>query len=303
MDIIVTGASGFIGRHLCAALAKSGAPFLPVSREGANGVGDLSAETDWSGVLRPGATVLHLAGRAHVLDRGSAAETTEFRRINVGGTTSLAEQAAIAGVKRLVLVSSIRVLGFHTNGRRPFDPTDQPAPQEAYAVSKWEAEQAVWQVARETGLEVCVIRPPLVYGAGARGNFARLVRLVRHGLPLPLGAVHNRRSMIAVDNLVDLILLSARHPAAAGQTFLAGDGESLSSPELIRRLAAAMGKRGILLPVPVGLLRAAGGVLGKSAEVDRLVGSLEVDIAHTRETLQWSPLISVQEGLRRAVET
>jgi nucleoside-diphosphate-sugar epimerase len=301
-EVIVTGAKGFIGRHVCGALEKSGASFLAVSREGTNEVGDLSAETDWSGVLTPMATVVHLAGLAHALDRSSAAEMAGFRRVNLGGTESLARQAAAAGVTRLVFVSSIRVLGLHTNGHGAFGTTDEPAPQEAYAISKWEAEQALWQIAQETGLEVCVIRPPLVYGTGARGNFARLVCLVRSGVPLPFGAVRNRRSMIAVDNLVDLILLCTRHPSAAGQTFLASDGGSLSTPELIRGLATAVGTRTRLLPVPVGLLRAAGRVLGKSAEIDRLVGSLEVDISHTRETLHWSPPISVGEGLRRAVQ-
>ena len=169
-------------------------------------------------------------------------------------------------------------------------------------MSKWEAEQALWDVSVKTGLEVVVVRPPLVYGPGAKGNLARLLKLVRSGLPLPLGAVQNKRSLIGLDNLVDLIIRCADHPAAAGQTFLVSDGEDLSTPDLLRHMAEAMGRSARLLPVPVPLLRLAGSALGKRAEIDRLVGSLQIDSSHTRRVLGWTPPVSVQEGIRRMVQ-
>jgi nucleoside-diphosphate-sugar epimerase len=202
------------------------------------------------------------------------------------------------GVRRLVFLSSIGVLGIHTNGRGPFFVSDAPKPVEDYAISKWEAEQALMAVSAKTGLEVVVVRPPLVYGPGVKGNLLRLLRCVARSVPLPLGAVHNQRSLMGLSNLVDLLLRCAEHPAAAGQTFLASDGLDLSTPHLIRLMAEGMNRPARLLPVPVALLQAGGSLLGKRGELDRLVGSLQVDSRHTRELLGWTPPVSVADGVR-----
>ena len=225
-----------------------------------------------------------------------------YRAVNVDGSRRLAEQAAAAGVRRLVFLSSIGVLGVHTNGRGPFIVSDEPNPVENYAISKCEAEQVLWAVAANTGMEVVVLRPPLVYGPGVKGNFLRLLRWVARGVPLPLGAVQNQRSLVGLDNLVDLLIRCVDHPAAAGQTFLVSDGQDLSTPELIRQLARAMHKSPRLIPVPVPLLRLAGRALGKQAEVDRLVGSLQIDSSFTRETLGWVPPVSVEAGMQTMVD-
>ncbi|MFP4226686.1 MAG: UDP-glucose 4-epimerase family protein [Desulfobacterales bacterium] len=301
----VTGATGFVGRALCASLEKRAGGVRRIVRKkqagGVAAVGDIGPETDWSGALEGVQTVVHLAARVHVMADEAGDPLAEFRRINLEGTENLARQAAGAGVKRLVFLSSVKVNGEATEFGRPFTVQDAPAPQDPYAISKFEAEQGLRRVEKETGLEVVIIRPPLVYGPGVKANFLRLMQAVQKGLPLPLGLVRNRRSMVALDNLVDLILTCIDHPAAAGQTFLVSDGEDLSTPELIRKLAQAMGKKARLLPVPPALLRLGGTVLGKRAEVERLIGSLQVDIGHTCETLGWRPVVSVDEGVRRCV--
>jgi nucleoside-diphosphate-sugar epimerase len=298
-SVLVTGASGFIGSRLCGVAGEMGLQVTPVSRQT---VGSIGRDTDWTSVLRKGSTVVHLAARAHIrTDDGEGGESL-FRAVNVEGTGRLASEAARAGIKRLVFVSSIGVLGANTNGRCAFTAGDSPAPVEAYGRSKLEAEHVLREVEARTGLEVTIIRPPLVYGPNAPGNFGRLLELVRRGMPLPLGALQNRRSLVALDNLVDLISVCVTHPAAAGGTFLVADGAAVSTPELIRGIAGAMGRRARLVPVPVGVLRLAGRALGKSAEVERLVGSLEVDITHTCDTLGWAPPIDIREGLRRAVQ-
>ncbi len=225
-----------------------------------------------------------------------------YRVVNVAGTRNLAEQAAALGVKRLVYLSSIKVNGERTEGESRFARNDEPLPEDPYGISKWEAEQALWDVSARTGLEVVVVRPPLVYGPGVKGNFWRLLRLVASGVPLPLGAVCNRRSLVGLDNLVDLLTRCVDHPAAAGQTFLVSDNHDLSTPALICRLARALGKSPRLLPVPPSMLRLAGSITGKAAEVERLIGSLQVDITHTREVLNWIPPMSVDEGLRKTAE-
>ena len=300
--IVVTGAGGFVGRRTCEALRHEGIGVLAVSRSSGLNIGEISGLTDWSPALSRGATIVHLAARAHVLEKSSARDVALFREVNTSGTRRLALDAARIGVRRLVFLSSIRVLGKSTDGRSPFTIEDLPAPKEPYALSKAEAEQALWEVASETGLEVCIIRPPLVYGPGAVGNFRRLMQLARSGIPLPLGSVQNSRSLVALDNLIDLIRICVSHPRAAGQTFLVSDSGTISTPDLIRGIATAMGKHARLVPVPVSLLRLGGRVLGKSSEIDRLLGSLEVDITHTRDVLGWSPPIDIQEGLRRAVQ-
>jgi nucleoside-diphosphate-sugar epimerase len=225
-----------------------------------------------------------------------------YRAVNVDGSRRLAEQAAIAGVRRLVYLSSVKVNGEQTLLGAPFLFSNTPAPRDAYGTSKWEAEQGLWEISAKTGLEVVVVRPPLVYGPGVKGNLARLLKLVRLGLPLPFSAVQNMRSLIGLDNLVDLLIRCIDHPAAAGQTFLVSDGEDLSTPDLIRQMAAAMNRSPRLFPLPISLLRLAGSAFGKRAEIDRLVGSLQIDSSHTRRVLGWTPPVSVEEGVRRMVQ-
>jgi nucleoside-diphosphate-sugar epimerase len=226
---------------------------------------------------------------------------TEYRRVNVLGTLNLARQAAAVGVKRFVFLSSVKVNGESTHGSRRFTPDDEAAPEDAYGLSKWEAEQGLWEIASQTGMEIVVVRPPLVYGPGVKGNFARLLDLMRFGMPLPLAAVSNRRSFIGLDNLVDLLIRCVDHPGAPGQTLLVSDGQDLSTPELLSMIPNAMGRSAHLFFVPVPLLRLAGRALGYLNEVDRLVGSLQVDSSATIELLGWNPPVTVVEGVGRMV--
>jgi nucleoside-diphosphate-sugar epimerase len=307
--VAVTGATGFVGRHLAMRLLaedyrarglvrRAGRfPGLPLD---VMPVGAVDGSTDWSESLAGVDVVVHLAARTHAVRERNGGDIADYRPTNVDGTRRLAEAAAESGVRRLVFVSSIKVNGERTS-TRPFRAGDRPAPEDAYGWSKWEAEQVVAEVASKTGLETVVVRPPLVYGPGAKGNFARLCKAVRRGFVLPLGAVKNRRSLVAVDNLVDLLVRCITHPAAPGQTFLVSDGEDLSTPELIRRIARAMGKRAPMLPVPVILLRTAGWLTGTGAEVGRLLGSLQVDMEHTRQALNWEPPVTVDQGVEEAV--
>lgn len=258
-------------------------------------VGEIGSDTDWCSALDGVECVVHLAARVHVM-KATANSLTEFRRVNVAGTERLARQAAQQGVRRFIFLSSIKVNGEETVGVG-FKERDRPQPQDAYGVSKWEAEQVLKKVSVETGMEVVILRPPLVYGPGVRGNFLRLMKLVALAVPLPFGAVENRRDLVYVGNLVDAIIACLEHPAAADQTFLVSDGESLATPELIRRLAQAMGKTPRMLRVPVFWFDWIGRVAGK-ATLQRLTGSLQIDTAHIRTTLRWQPPYSVDAGLR-----
>lgn len=306
--ILVTGASGFVGQALCFSLLAQGhlgpaavrsANSMPLGGGlGVVAVGEVGAQTDWSEALVGVDCVIHCAARAHVMHETESNALAAYRAVNVAGTQRLAVQAVALGVRRLVFLSSIGVLGIHTNSRGPFSVSDAPKPVEDYAISKWEAEQALWAVSAQTGLEVVVVRPPLVYGPGLKGNLLRLLRWVARGVPLPLGAVHNQRSLVGLSNLVDLLLRCAEHPAAAGKTFLASDGRDSSISELIRLMAEGMNRRAHLLPIPVSLLKAGGSLLGKRSEIDRLVGSLQVDSAYTRAQLGWAPPVSVEDGVR-----
>jgi Nucleoside-diphosphate-sugar epimerases len=260
---------------------------------------DLGSDANRSEALQGAETVIHLAARVHVMRESAGDPLAEFRRVNTSGTQTLARQAARAGVRRFVYLSSIKVNGEETRPGRPFTEYDQPAPMDPYGVSKCEAEVALRDVARETGMEVVIVRPPLVYGPGVRANFRRLMQLLCRGVPLPLGAIHNRRSLVGLDNLVDLIVTCLRHPAAADQTFLAGDGEDLSTTQLLRRLAQALGFQARLVPVPATILRLAFTMLNQRGAGQRLCGSLQVDISKAREVLNWKPPLSVDEALRR----
>jgi nucleoside-diphosphate-sugar epimerase len=262
-------------------------------------VNDLNA--DWSSALDDQHVVIHTAARAHILKDEVPDPLAEYRKVNVDGTMNLARQAAHAGVRRFVFISSIKVNGEQTRPGVPFSTDDLPAPQDPYGISKHEAEQGLHQLAQESGMEVVIIRPPLVYGPEVKGNFATLVRIVERGVPLPFGAVHNKRSLVAVDNLVDLIITCINHPAAANQVFLAADGEDVSTSELLRGVAKAMGKPARLIPVPAGLLMLAATLVGKKAVAQRLLGSLQVDIGKAREVLGWEPVVSVETALETAV--
>jgi nucleoside-diphosphate-sugar epimerase len=264
-------------------------------------VGDLADAPDLRAALTGIDAVIHLAGRAHVMRETAADSEGAFQRANVAATRRLAEQAVGAGVRRFVFLSSVKVNGERTV-EQPFTETDPPTPGDAYGRSKWAAEQALHGIAAVTGLEVAVIRPPLVYGPGVKANFLRLLRLVERGVPLPLGSVRNRRSLMGVWNLCDLVMACVTHPGAAGETFLASDQEDLSTPDLIRAVATALGRPARLVPFPVGLLRVAGRLLGQGDAVERLVGSLQVDSAKATRVLGWTPPVSIEEGLRRTVE-
>lgn len=294
MRILVTGAGGFVGSALVPALRGQGDE---VTEAGRRNVGELGPDTDWRPALGGVETVIHLANRAHVMREEVADPLPLFRQVNVEGSVRLAEQAAAAGVRRLVFVSSIKVNGEATRPGRPFTAADVPAPLDAYGLSKWEAEKALAAVAANTGLELVVVRPPLIYGPGVKGNLRSLMNVVRRGLPLPLGAVDNRRSLVGLGNLCDLLSLCARSPEAVGRTFLARDGEDLSTPDLIRRMGRAVGRPARLLPVSPALLRLAGVLTGRGAAVGRLLGSLEIDDAETRAVLGWVPPFGVDDGL------
>lgn len=304
--ILVTGASGFVGGKLCEAVSARGDLVYPSVRRAQSeeqvAIGDIGPFTDWSSVLDGVDVVVHLAARVHLMHDEAADPLAEFRRINVGGTRALAEQAAKAGVSRLVFLSSIKVNGESTLPGVPFTGDDLPRPLDPYAVSKHEAEQVLNRVSSEAGMEVVVIRPCLVYGPGVRANFLSMIRWLDKGVPLPLGAIHNRRSLLALDNLVDLIVTCTEHPAAANQTFLAADGEDLSTTALLRRLGHALGVPARLVPVPPTMLRAGAALIGKREIADRLCGSLQVDISKTRSVLGWEPPVDVDEGLARTAE-
>ncbi len=311
MTTLVTGANGFVGSALCERLRREGASARGIVRsqkshlQGVEDieVGGISPKTDWSSALKSVQQVVHLAARVHVMNDKSSAPLTEFRRMNVGVTVNLAQQAAAAGVGRFIYLSSIKVNGELTVAGHPFTADDAAAPEDPYGMSKHEAEQQLHQIAARTGMEVVIIRPPLVYGPGVKANFESMMRWLARGLPLPLAAVtNNRRSLVALDNLVDLIITCLNHPAAANQTFLVSDGEDLSTAELLRRMGAALGKPASLFFIPTGLLKLGATLLNKPGIYHRLCESLQLDIAKTQQELDWTPPLSVDQGLRRAAE-
>lgn len=309
MTILITGASGLVGKRLHQWLVQDGWPVRPVYRvadvacnfESQTIVGSIDQATDWQPALLGIQVVVHCAARVHVMHDTSVDPLTAFRVVNVQGTLNLARQAAVVGVKRFVFVSSVKVNGESTQSGQAFTESQASNPQDAYGISKHEAEQGLRQLAANTGMEVVIIRPPLVYGPGVKANFAALMRAVQKGWLLPLGAVHNQRSLVALDNLVDFITTCITHPEAANQTFLVSDGHDLSTTELVRGMAKAADVPARLLPVPVWALRAGAALLGKGDAVQRLCANLQVDISKARRLLGWMPPISVQEGLRRAM--
>ena len=308
--VLITGVNGFVGQCLSTVALQRGwrvtgavrtASTCPAGVEPVV-VGDIDDETKWAEALRGIDIVVHLAARVHVMKDNAADPLHEFRRVNLHGTTNLARQAARAGVKRLVYVSSIKVNGEETQGLRQYSDLDTPAPQDPYAISKWEAEQALHRIAHETGLEVVILRPPLMYGPGVKGNFASMLRVLGKSIPLPLASVDNRRSLLYVGNFVSAITASAIHPVAADQTYLVSDGEDISTPDLLRRVATALGVSPRLFPFPRALLRLAGKLSGKSEQIGRLLGSLRVDSDKIRRDLNWQPPYSLQQGLQATAD-
>ncbi|MDP3979388.1 MAG: SDR family oxidoreductase [Pseudomonas sp.] len=311
MRIVLTGASGFVGRCLLNELLEAEHQVTAVLRKHAAGVDtrasvqvidDFARSLNWGALLNGQEIVVHCAARVHVMNDTSSDPLTEFRKVNVEGTLNLARQAAAAGVRRFIFISSIKVNGEGTPVGAPYLADAQPAPADPYGISKMEAEQGLRALAVETGMEVVIIRPVLVYGPGVKANVLSMMSWLHKGVPLPFGAIHNRRSLVGLDNLVDLIVTCIDHPAAANQTFLVSDGEDLSTTELLRRMGTALGKPARLLPVPSWLLETGAAMLGKQALSQRLCGSLQVDISKTRELLNWTPPVSVDEALHKTAK-
>jgi len=307
---MVTGANGFVGQDFCAealtrgfmvcgATRLSGTP-LPNIKNVV--VSDINCMSDWRLALEGCDIVVHLAARVHVMHESSDDPLAEFRHVNVAGTERLARSAAAAGVRRFVYVSSIKVNGEETSEGEAYTEQYNAAPQDPYGVSKWEAEQALHQVAKDTGLDVVIVRSPLVYGAGVKGNFAQMISVVAKGVPLPFASVNNKRSLIYVKNLVDALMLCATHPAAAGNTYLVSDGEDVATSDLLRKLAVAMGKKSRLFSCPVILLKLAATLVRKTDQAGRLLGSLQVDSSKIRSELGWVPPFSMDDGLKATVK-
>lgn len=309
MQVLVTGATGFVGRPLVAALLAAGRrvriavrrPMVP-PEAGVEvaAVGDIGPDTDWQAALAGVDVVIHLAARVH---QGGRDDAPAHQRTNALGSRGLAEAAAAAGVRRFVFLSSTKVMGDVSPAHRPWRETDPPRPTDAYGQSKWQAEQALHEVASRSTMVVVTLRPPLVYGSGVKANFRALMKAVMRGLPLPLGAIDNRRSLVFVGNLVDAILRCVDDPRAAGQTFFVCDGEDVSTPALIRAVAQALGRPARLVPVPPALLVLGARLLGRGAQASRLCGSLAVDGTHLRTTLGWLPPYTMREGLAETART
>ncbi len=311
MKVLITGPDGFIGTKLCQIMIQNhilvyGALQQPIALpQGCESIviGDIEKNVDWSPALENIGTLVHLAARVHVMQDTAADPLEEFRKVNVEGTRRLAEKAAEAGVGRFLFLSSVKVNGEKTEQLTgPFTESSEEKPEDPYAVSKWEAEQVLREIEARTGMEVVIIRPPLIYGPGVKANFLKLIQLVDRGIPLPFGLIKNRRSFLSLTNIADLICHCLEHPAAGGQTFLASDGEDVSTPELVRRISKALGRPARLLPVPEWLMKFGGTITGKSAQVDRLCGTLQIDSSKVRNLLGWTVPSSMEEELAKIAE-
>jgi UDP-glucose 4-epimerase len=310
MKILVTGANGFVGSQLSKALAKSGHEVRNTARSLAPNISttgelitcDLESTDNLDHLTTGCDAIVHLAGRAHVMSDNPATSESLYISANVDVTRKLAQSAARTGVKRMILMSSVKVNGESTTINSPFTALDIPNPHDPYGRSKAHAEQALLDVTSTSGLEGVVIRPPLVYGPGVRANFASLIGIVGRGLPLPLGSIQNKRSFVSLDNLVDLISTTVQSPNAAGNTFLVSDGHDLSTPELVRSIASALDQSPKLFPFPSALLKLAATASGRRGAYDRLCGSLTVDIALTKQKLSWTPPFTVQDSMQRTVD-
>lgn len=309
MKFLVTGANGFVGKQLCAELLRQRQSVRIAVRSGVSPaenvevvvVGSISGETDWSNVLQEVDVVIHLAARVHVMHDETDNPLDEFLKVNLHGTVNLARQAA-AGAKRFVYVSSIKVNGEQTASGKPFAESDTPHPQDAYAISKWQAELALQAISQETGMEVVIVRPPLVYGPGVKANFANLLSAINRGIPLPFGNISNSRSLIYVGNLVDALIACATHPAAAGKTYLVSDGEDVSTPQLVQAVAYALHKPGRIFSMSITLIRGIAKLCGKPSAVDRLTQSLVIDSSKIRSELGWQPPYTMAQGLQATAE-
>jgi len=306
-SLLLTGSTGFVGSRLCEVAAEDGWSVRQAVRriyrmQDEVVVSDLIDKTDWAEALINIEVVIHLAARVHIMDDSVADPLAEFRKVNTAGTFNLARQAAGAGVKRFIFLSSIKVNGEMTSVDQRFKPSDKYIPTDFYGLSKYEAEQGLLAIAKETGMEVVIIRPPLVYGAGVKGNFSSLLKWMQRGVPLPFGAIHNQRSLVALENLVSFIICCIDHPKAANEIFLISDCEDVSTTVLLQKVATAFGKKALLLPVPVSLMTLAAKLLGKGDVATRLFSSLQVDSSRARDLLGWKPVITMDEQLKKIAD-
>lgn len=308
MKVLVTGTSGFVGQHLVDELKQQKIEYVCIGRQLSNHdidefyvVTDLNDATAWQEPMIGCDIVIHLAARVHMMKEKSRNPLDEFRKVNVNGTLTLAKQAAKSGVKRFIYVSTVKVNGESTDLEAPFKETDKTNPQDTYGISKFEAEQGLLKLAQQTEMKVVIIRPPLVYGSGVKANFFSLIQIVKRGIPLPLGAIKNKRSYVYVENLVSLIFCCISHPAAANQIFLVSDGCDLSTPELIRKLSNALGIKPRLIAIPQSIVEFIAKLVGKKNLAQRLCGNLQVDISKARQLLNWQPPYTIDAGLKKTV--
>jgi nucleoside-diphosphate-sugar epimerase len=307
MKVLVTGVNGFVGSSLCTELYRQEHVVVGVARSASTVTNDfervvvdaIESATDWSTLLGNVDAVIHLAARVHVMSDSVEDPLMEFRKVNVDGTINLARQAAKFGVKRFVFISSIKVNGESTSLGNPFNEKDAESPEDAYAISKFEAEIALIELSEKTGMEVVIIRPPLVYGPGVKANFLSMMNWLNKSVPLPFGNITNKRSLVFIDNLVDLLVKVIDHPKAAGQVFLVSDDEDVSTTKLLQSLSMALGKKALLIKVPMCFLNITLRLIGKSGLSQRLLSSLQLDITKTKKLLDWTPPVRFEEGIKR----
>ena len=308
MKVLVTGSTGFVGSRVVELSEEREWDVVPVVRKASQIqpnsfiASSIDTSTDWSGSFEGVECVVHCAARVHQMSETEQDALIAYRDINTLGTLNLAKQAAEAGVKRFVFVSSIKVNGEFSEPNLPFEPNLKNTPQDPYGLSKYEAEVELAKLSKETGLEVVIIRPPLVYGPGVKANFLSMMRLIDKGLPLPFGAIKNQRSLVYLDNLSDLIITCCEHPSAPGYTFLASDDQDVSTTQLMQTIAHAMGKSPRLIPIPMSWIQAGSSVLNKQHIAQRICGNLQVEIGLTKEILGWNPPVSFEQGIKRTVE-
>ena len=314
MNILITGATGFVGSRLMVVHSRyaadvklrgafrSGERTLTPFKNGIS-TGNIDANTSWLEALKNIDVVVHLAARVHVMHENKVNALSAYRQVNVDGTLNLARQAAAAGVNRFIFLSSIKVNGEETNPGECYSENSKPNPVDPYGISKYEAEEGLKKICDQTGMEYVVIRPPLIYGPGVKANYQKLIHAVKKGFPLPFGRINNKRSMLALDNLIDFIYLCASNPKAANQIFLLSDGEDMSSKDLVKRISKALGRIPRLLPLPIALLRVLGFFVGRGLEIERLIGSLQIDSSKARQLLGWSPPQTVDEGIVQSINS